>query len=101
MKTPLSPDDVMSRQAVRDAAFVALGMLASASRIAAKSEVVAGEKRPAKKASAERVVSGCVRACLVAPLLDAVVHSKREVRMSGLPAQGSTTLWIRMNPRPS
>ncbi|GIL52578.1 hypothetical protein Vafri_8312 [Volvox africanus] len=63
---------------VRDAAFSALGELAAASRPAAKSEAVTGEKRPAKKSAAERVLSGCVRACLVAPLLDAAMHSKRE-----------------------
>ncbi|GLC70784.1 hypothetical protein PLESTF_001032900 [Pleodorina starrii] len=65
-------------QAVRDAAYAALGELAAASRPAAKSEAVTGEKRPAKKAAAERVVSGCVRGCLVQPLLDAALHSKRE-----------------------
>ncbi|KAG2435720.1 hypothetical protein HXX76_006917 [Chlamydomonas incerta] len=72
-------------QAVRDAAFRALGELASASRGSAAADALSAEKRPAKKAAAERVISGCVRAALVTPLIDAAVHGRREacLGMSG------------------
>eukprot|EP00198_Chlamydomonas_reinhardtii_P002746 XP_001692082.1 predicted protein [Chlamydomonas reinhardtii] len=77
--------DRTTEEAVRDAAFRALGELASASRSAAAAEALSAEKRPAKKAAAERVVSGCVRAALVAPLIDAALHGRREacLGMSG------------------
>lgn len=77
-------------QAVRDAAFRALGELASASRSAAAAEALSAEKRPAKKAAAERVVSGCVRAALVAPLIDAALHGRREVRGCWAAAEAAT-----------
>ncbi len=68
---------------MREAAFRALGRLAAASRSPAAAEALAAEKRPAKKAAAERVVGGCVRACLVAPLVEAGATGRRDVSRAG------------------
>ncbi len=68
-------------QAVREAACRVLGALAAASRSAAAADAVAAEKRPAKKAAAERTLAGYVKACLAAPMIDAAVLGRREVRL--------------------
>lgn len=58
-----------------------LGALAAASRSSAAADAVAAEKRPAKKAAAERTLAGYVKACLAAPMIDAAVLGRREVRL--------------------
>ncbi|GFR48876.1 hypothetical protein Agub_g10725 [Astrephomene gubernaculifera] len=83
-------------QVVREAAWRALGELAAASRGSVAAEAMTAEKRPAKKAAAERVVGGCVRACLVTPLVDAAVHNRREACLA---AGGAWLSYISSLPR--
>ncbi|KXZ55551.1 hypothetical protein GPECTOR_2g1100 [Gonium pectorale] len=74
-------------KAVRDAAFRALGELAAASRGPVAAETLSGEKRPAKKTAMERIIGGCVRGCLVTPLVEAAIHGRREALYPSLPYQ--------------